>query len=421
MRAFLASTILALLCATLSPAWRPAQDTSAGGAWIPSRPGSPTDVHVGRPRPVRALAQPAAPADRNVLLTAITAYPHPEPTDAQFAARYDLVILQSWAAARARTIKHLNPRVKVLFYRAAQVAWDWQEDWGTINAHESWFLHDAAGHRVRNAKGNDPSYLMDIGNPEFRAYQVRYVMRYIKAYGFDGMFWDGPPGAVLGWLSLQPAPAPASVAHWHQDALEFLKEMKQALGSKLLITNSTPTYDPHTPGVDDTDFLAYADGTMIEGFAHAPWEPDTYEPDPQRWVWQQRMAQRNLSRGKYLLVLSGVDGIGHGATARQISRWQDFSYASYLLDADGARAYYQWMYVNFDNFFPDMMAPIGMPLGQAYRHDGLYQRDFTRGTVLVNPTGNTATATLSAAYHFLNGRRVARVALPAMSAVILFK
>jgi hypothetical protein len=342
------------------------------------------------------------PASPRITLKAIYAYDKLKHTVAEIASQYDMVVLQNWTAPNAPDIKALNPKIKILFYRAAHLTWTWQENYGEINAHESWFLHDPATGRRAQSRSDGGYFLMDISNPDFRAYQIQYVMGWINRYGFDGMFWDGPPGAITRWISLDPPPDASIVSHWHQDVLTFLREMKQALGSKLLITNSTPIYDSGVAGVDDSDYLTYVDGTMLEGFAHAPWDAYTTKPGG-AWNWQQRMGQRNMDAGKYLNVISGLQL--QGAPADQVKRWQTFTLASYLLVADGQRAYYTWGPYGTDEqspIFPEMNVPLGTPRGAAYQRDGVWQRDFAKGKVVVNPSDNSQSVTLPAGLHTLD-------------------
>jgi hypothetical protein len=318
------------------------------------------------------------------------------------ATNYDLVILQNYHADRAPNIKSLNPNVRVLFYHFAHGTWNWQENWGEINAHESWFMHDPSGQRTRSADPNDGGiYLMDIRNPEFRAYQIQYIMKFVDTYGFDGLLWDGPPGALTGLAELDPGPDPSAAATWHQDALTFLHEMKQALGSKLLITNSTMTFDSGIPGADDSDFLAYVDGTVMEGFVHAPWEPYTDVPDS-TWGWAQKIAKRNLSAGKYLFAVSGINL--NGAPNDQVYRWQIFTLASFLLQADGAQAYYTWEPWSTDEqdpIFPEMNLDLD-PARARLLDRRRMAAEFHWGMVVVNASDSAQTVSFPAGLHALD-------------------
>jgi len=206
--------------------------------------------------------------------------------------------------------------------------------------------------------------------------------------------------------------------------LNYLKELREALGSKWIITNSTQTFDTGLPGADDADYLQYVDGTEIEGFGHAPWYGATVTPSD--WGWQQRMVQRNIAAGKIMHALGGVDL--QQASPAQVHQWQLFTYGSALLWADGVHVYYQWAPWGTSAagiIFPEMTVPIGTPLRAAYSSGGVTQRDFSGGKVVVNPTDGSATVNLPAGLHTLDGLVNTQADQPVRvgpwSALILFK
>ena len=65
-------------------------------------------------------------------------------------------------------------------------------------------------------------------------------------------------------------------------------------------------------------------------------------------------------------------------------------------------------------------ADLGVPRGGAAAVDGVWRRRFARGLVVVNPSGAlTVTASLGGTYVKTDGSRVATVALPPHSGVVL--
>lgn len=323
----------------------------------------------------------------------LLAYPKIWFSDANMASNYDMVIFQNWPIdenpERVRNLKKLNSHLKVLFYRNVQGTWRWQENFKEIDAHESWFLHDASGKRVED-RGNgdgDHYYVMDLSNPEFRAYQIAYIMKYIERAGFDGLFSDGPPGE-LSPIRPTPPPPQETYRRWRSDFVTpWIREMKHALGSKLLITNST-NYNFDNPDADDADYFpAGVDGTMIEGFVHAPWQSDAQVPGG-LWEWQMKRYKRNADAGKYTLLLSGM--IETGTTQEQIKRWQTLTFASYLLYAKGDGAYYNWQGQETLPF-AEQNVDLGAPRKAADVVDGVWKRRFEKGDVYVNPNPDDRT------------------------------
>lgn len=247
-------------------------------------------------------------------------------------------ILSSGAAAAARNVQ---PGIRVLTYDAPDVIWTWQNDYGIINAHEQWFRHDAQGNRV---KGSDvESWLPDLDNASYRAWCVKRVLDVVNTYQLDGFMWDGPNPDDTG-----PGP------------LAMLDELAAALGTRLIITNSTPSYDY---GGNDDRYLARNAGTVLEIGSPAT-------PNDGVFAWFQKMIHRNLAAGKYFVF--SVDPKAPAALLYQ--------YACYLLFADGKLAL-------FDNQ-PLTALPgptLGKPTGAAVESPArVWQRQFDGGKVVVD-------------------------------------
>jgi hypothetical protein len=207
----------------------------------------------------------------------------------------------------------------------------------------------------------------------------------------------------------------------------FLRELKAALGSKRLITNSTrKNHDYFTrsgwaypdPDWDDDRFLQGVDGTMIEGFAHAPWEDASRIQGERQWALQQAKFQRNIDAGKAVYVLSGVKG-GSAAERRQ---WAVFSYGSFLLRTDGRRSWFLWNYGDAAraHWFAELETDLGAPDGEPYLDaSGVWNRDFARGKVLVNASSHRRGIGLSRRYRSHDGAAVTGAMLQPWAAMIV--
>jgi len=374
-------------------------------------------------------ASPLTAAGPRVQLKSATIYPEIPLSNTVMSTRYDLVIFQDnavtpggWDPAantavgdpqRIQKLRAANPNIKVLLYVFPQISWGWEDGF-----REDWAVHGADGRRVKNPGDPNNQLLMNINNSAYRQFIIRRIVTTVNRYGFDGAFNDGIWPTVnlgqgdVGW---SPMPPREVIDNWHAWSLQLLRELKQALGSRLLITNSTPVTDDGDPKNRDDDFLAVVDGTMIEGYLHAPWDPPTTD-NRDWWAWQQSMVKRNSDAGKYFI---GISGTNDPVTKAQTRRWQLFTFGSYLLRADGKRAYYQWQ---FRDYFPELDAPIGTPLGDAHSSGGVWQRDFTNGKVVVNVSETSRTVDLSGTFRSSDGSaRVSRVTLGPSTAAILFK
>ncbi len=413
---------------TPTPAPIPTFAPTPGPIPIPTPTPAPTSTPTPAPTPTPTPTPIPTPAPTptpttngtKVQLKAINAYVETFPPDKVLAAQYDLVIFQAYlpdqsSPARIRAMKAQNPNLKVLLYYLSYAAWNWQLDWPFIKQHEDWFVHDTRGRRVTAAVyGPDGWYLMDIGNPEWRSYTAQKIVGIVNSYGFDGLLDDALlPSLRYDWPGWSGPLPQAVMDNWYANVLVLLREIKQALGSKLYITNSTIAIIPASEP-DDTGYLDYIDGTWSEGFAHYAWSAANDVPTEAEWNAIMRKYQRNLDRGKIAYVMGGTRSGPTEAT----QRWQIFTFASYLLKADGVLAYYGW---NYRGYFPEMDTDIGMPIANASYSNGVYQRDFTRGKVLVNPSDNPRTVDLRGLFRTLDGTTVTQLTLQPWTATILLK
>jgi hypothetical protein len=100
------------------------------------------------------------------------------------------------------------------------------------------------------------------------------------------------------------------------------------------------------------------------------------------------MAERTQTEGKHILLVS--------QGPQEDAQRQQFAYASYLLIANKLASFryaradsygYVWMYDNYS-------LQLGEPLGRRYQANGLWQRDFEKGSVRVNPRTHEASITM---------------------------
>jgi len=361
---------------------------SAGAAAGSGYAGGGTDSPPSPP----LASPPPSPPTRGQARWFTTEYPEvPDWNDAR-SAQYDIHIFQAGVpgstsvdAAKIQRLRALNPNVKVLVYIFPQITWGWD-----ANFKDEWAVL-SNGKRIKNPGDPNDMILMNINNAEYRKYIIGQIVDVVNQLGFDGVFNDGVwPTVDLGqeWVGWTPRPPQAALDNWHAWSLTFFKELKQALGAKLLITNTTYVTDDGNPKHRDDDFLSVVDGTMLEGYIHAPWDgADVNNAD--WWPFQQRMLVRNVTAGKYFLGLSGADASGDSQ-----KRWRDMTLDSYLLFADGQYAMY-----SFGDFgaWPDQLqsgARIGWAAGAAVQSGLVGTRDFTAGTVTVDVQSGTGQISL---------------------------
>ncbi len=298
---------------------------------------------------------------------------------------------------------------------------------------ESWYLHDRHGQRIHSA--------------------------------------PHPGNVLMNPLSTQPFVGAGTVYHGWPDyvAQECARDQSRVTdGCYLDLLGLASIYPAHGVG----------GAVPIDPTTGRPFEPSTFEPAALRVASAVRAA---LSHGALVLangfqsgpgyyagarLLAGhVDGaqaqswLGRDATTLTLTEWKQsvqmviasaragtaallryrcrctptdvaaqrtFALATYLL-ANTGRAYF-----DFDNNgmkpWQDWSSAYSLDLGRpthtaatvdGYLSDGVYQRSYQRGLVLVNPRSDPVTVRLDRAFRTLQGDRIEQLTLPSHGAAIL--
>ena len=248
--------------------------------------------------------------------------------------------------------------------------------------HPDWFLLDTNGQRIRMNPKSDV-YRMDPGNPEWRKYFVIRVLEWQNRTGWSGLFLDYLESSLddLKRNGTIPAKYPddASYRGAILGFLEFLRlNYSQPYGRPVLANI--------TMGLDDatwSSYMQYLDGAMQERWA-VDWDVSKYVKDS-KWREDLARAEKFQSQGKYLILVAP----GNQADANR----QNFAFASYLLISNGKAAF---RYGNSDMYrevwlYNNYQVDLGTPLGPRYQSGSLWKRDFTKGSVTVDPVNHTAT------------------------------
>ncbi len=252
--------------------------------------------------------------------------------------------------------------------------------------HPDWFLLDQNGERIRLEDKDNTWYMMDPGNEEWRAFFLERIKEFqADDPNWSGVFLDNLP-ITLAYREEEnniPAKYPSDTSYQAviQDFLKYLHENYFAPYNKLLIGNFSSRKDDS----DWTRHLPYLEGAMLEGWAIDV--PDRYRP-VKRWEEHMLLAEETQQLGKTILLVSRGE--------RDDYELQKFAFASYLLINQG-NAYFRyakgsdyqevWLYDNYTY-------PLGTPLGARYQDGDAWRRNFSNGSVMVNPTTHEAEITI---------------------------
>ena len=361
-----------------------------------------------------ALAAGAAAAPSTGLLK--IGGPFPAGVD---AGNYQYVVLHSDRAALIPALKAANPQLKVLVYKDMAAALSWAGttklpagvSMAEAEANPEWFLNDTNGRRIEwcDYAGD---WQMDVGR---RSYQDRWATNVgadMRANGWDGVFVDDTNASQSWHLCGRTIAKYPTDAAYASATRSFLANVGPALTSQgfLVIPN---IYLPYSSNALATwlDWISFTSGGMQEFWSK--WGTGATEHFAGNdWTYRQQFLGATQRAGKIFL----------GLTYAPSSDVRSMRYArsTFLLDWDGGEsALLLESGSGVDPTDSDWMTDIGSPRGARYPAGAAWRRDYSGGTVLVNPSAATVWINLEAPHVNQDGQVVSSLALaPATGAVL---
>lgn len=258
---------------------------------------------------------------------------------------------------------------------------DWIVEWpGDSSVAEGWFFHWPEDSSQRVYQCDWGWYLMELGDPGWRAWWHDTAWDQVQANDDDGTFMDSlSVPNFLGGSTYRPQLPdfdPDLESAWAARISDWLSWLRtRPLGSRYIV----PNVGSWITSRDATDYTA-ADGVMVEGFA--------MEADQSPYALSDWQLQMNR-------VLSVVRGGGAVLAQTYVAGVQErmFSLASYLL-VKGGRTFVNVDVGSDPEWWPEYGLPVGAPSAatpqdiQELDPDGdyVYRREYDTGAVLVNPT-----------------------------------
>lgn len=288
--------------------------------------------------------------------------------------------------------------------------------------HPSWFLHDSSGNRLYVpwgcSEGTCPQYAADIANPEYRAWWIRQA-RSALSKGYKGLWIDdvNMEFRVSDGNSRQIAPIDSTTGQvmswdaWRNHVADFVEEVRKALPNTPIVHNSIWFAGP--PGVRDRDpaiqrQIRAADQINVErGIAG-----DTGLTGGEgQWSLHDLFA-----------YIDRVHSLGPSVAMQEYgldASNQEYALAGYFLISSG-RDLLGDINTTPANWWDGFQTDLGTPLGSRTYKNGVYQRKFSCGLVLLGEPGLAAQKiALDAPYTTLDGRSVRSVQISARQGVVL--
>ena len=315
------------------------------------------------------------------------------------ATRYDVIVAYTQAfQPYVAAMRAANPNLVLLAYMNGMFvppaqATSWPADW---------YSYDANGLKVQNAQNKN--YLMNPSNSGWVQNRATMCANLVAQSGYDGCMLDtlGVAPLTPGYCTALPI-NPATGAAWARPdwisaTTQLSQSVRTTISPSLVVGNGLK--DGPSLG-ESSQLFNGMDGGIAEGFLRTSTQSATTYPSVSTWQQNVNMLQ---SPPKPVLALTKVWA---SATTDQLNNWHLYALASFLLGTDG-RSYFYFSSASSEP--PISVVPwsvnIGDPSGAYALQDGAYQRPFTQGRVLVNPTASQVSVPLSGAYTEMDGTQV---------------
>ncbi|WP_028642439.1 putative glycoside hydrolase [Nocardioides sp. URHA0020] len=309
------------------------------------------------------------------------------------ASRGDVVVMQSWEYPRIPALRRQHPGITILMYKDASAVVKEAESvtgrfpagmgfaWAAAH-HPSWFLRDRSGQMLEWSDWRG-LYPMDVANSGYQQTWARNVIAELRAHRWDGVMMDD----VLTVLShptvggLVSTRLPDDRAQYAATE-SFLSHVAPRIRRRgyLAVPNLSVEWNNWRSTL--TDWTRYVSGWENEHFTNWPGSSTRFSGAD--WRWKFDAARWLAARRVPLLAVS------YGSATDRVG--QTYHRATWLLSWNGrtGASVYVPDQASSSHWMPAATRRIGRPLRAPVEHaNGTWTRRFTRGTVLVNPTGRT--------------------------------
>lgn len=351
------------------------------------------------------------------------------------AELYDVCQAWKWASDKIQQVHRIRHDFVALLYRNMRAINRHNEEW-QMALNSNWILKDSDGQPVY-VTAFPNLYFVDIGNQEYQKWIAEWTRENIDYYGFDGVFADVSfyATAVTQFHFASTTPInPRTGESWKDEEVRqaFIgmhKEIKEAIGSKLLVCNGI--YHGHRFWRQEDQYMELLsnsplDGIMSEGLWYqyqGAWMTE------ERWLEsldflvfiQDKFLEAKSER--IFVPICKLTQLPSDCTRQQMIT---YAFASTLL---GISTSQNCLGLVADaGFFSQFIKPLfdvnlGFPVNDYYPIKGshVYARDFSNVKVLVNPSSSSYVIDLQGEFATLSGTTLTHIEMEDHTGAILVK
>jgi len=293
-------------------------------------------------------------------------------------------------------------------------------DESVASQHPEWVLRDGAGNPLYIqwgcSKGTCPQYAADISSQAYRQWWISQAKAELSA-GYRGLFVDDvnmemrvSNGHEEAVAPIDPSTGqPMTATAWRSYMAQFMNEIRAALPGVEIVHNAI-WFSDEDAGSGDASIrseISASDYIYLERGAN----DSGLTGGDGRW-----------SLNALLSFVDQVHSLGKGVVldgSASSVQGMEYNLSNYFLISTGNDAVSAAGQTP-GNWWAGWNVDLGEAAGPRYSWNGLLRRDFTGGTVLVNPPGSpTQTVSLSSPMQDVDGNTITSVILPAASGAIL--
>jgi hypothetical protein len=284
------------------------------------------------------------------------------------------------------------------------------------NPKDPWILRDASGSPMTG--GYPDNFLGDVGSKSFQSRWIANVSSFLQANHFSGVFIDNVLGDVSGWTKGRyPAKYPTDAA-WSDAMASFVKQVSAVFRPRDLFV-AVNAYKPYPENTSWWKRIAPStDALMSEYWQQNPNNPrELYTADAPSWTGHWDYWQKLIDIAQD--AGSAFFGLQYGDASD--TRLMRYGRASFLLDWNGKRgAYFFNPQSSADPWQGAWTADIGRPLADRFRVGTGWRRDYSGGTVILNPSASRSqTFDLGRPYTLPDGTTARSITLAPSTALVL--
>jgi hypothetical protein len=336
------------------------------------------------------------------------------------AKAFDLIVAHPTEFDRyVPEMMHANPSLRLFAYVNGMFSPD-------TTFGEGAYSHNSNGKRIKSKVFG--TYLMDPSSGVWRRAVLRMCVQARATSGYQGCFLD-----ALGLMGTNPASVTSQPVDPKTGALFKRRAwLDETEGLAAFVRGSLAPSPVVGNGLTDgADYFASngPTSTLLDGLTAAmdeAWVRQASDPvNSYRPVnaWRDDVDMlSNVARRKIGNVAIVVCKLWVKATAAQIVSWHRYSLATFMLGYEPGHAYYSFR-SDHNLTDPNSMTSVnlGTPTGAYFANSSAFQRRFTKGTVVVNPSDATVKVSLGGAYLDSGGHVVRSITLGPHGAAILDK